>query len=210
MRCDTLNTLQAEHQCLLGQAEQIEQQLDWIRGGCDPDYVLLNDRIRFLKEHYIEVHGPKDKALVQELLGDSGNLGAIMIPFLNAHSAAFLKSIDELEVDLQAVLCERMVSRASLLQRGDRALHHLREQVATEEAGPFPWARRSLQARDSSDEARANGSVPRARLRADCSKVGRLFPSLVSRTSPETKSMEVVWEPYGFPRSVDTDQYGGH
>ena len=96
MISDTLNTLQTEHQCLLGQAEQIEEQLDLIRGGYDPDYVLLNNRIHFLKGHYIEVHGPKDKALFQELLGGSGNLGAIMSPFLNLHCAAFLNDLDEL------------------------------------------------------------------------------------------------------------------
>lgn len=210
MRSDILNTLQAEHQCLLGQAEQIEEQLDWIRGGYDPDYVLLNDRIRFLKEHYTEVHGPKDKALVQALLGDAGNLGAIMTPFLNAHSADFLKNMDELESDLQAVLCERLVSRGGLLQRGDRALHHLREQIATEEAGPFPWARRSLRTPDRVDDAPAKGSVLRDGVYADCSNVGVLFPRLASNTSPETNSMETVWEPYGFPRPFDTDQYGGH
>lgn len=184
MRFDTLNTLRAEHQCLLGQAGQIEDHLDWIRDGCDPDFVLLNDRIRFLKEHYIEVHAPKDKALVQALLDRSGNLGAIMTPFLNAHSTAFLKNMDELEADLQAVLCERMVSRDGLLHRGDRALHHLREQIATEEAGPFPWARRSLPAPDRANDARINGPVPRDRLHTDCSKVGRLFPRLASETSP--------------------------
>lgn len=210
MKSDILNTLQTEHQCLLGQAEYIEKQLDWIRGGYDPDYVLLNDRIHFLREHYIEVHGPKDKALVQELLGGSGNLGAIMTPFLNAHSMALLKNLDELEADLQAVLCERMVSRDGLLRRGDRALYHLREQIATEEAGPFPWARRSLQAQDRTDGARAKESVPWDRLGADCSKVGMLFPRLARRTSLETNSMEMVWEPYGVLRSFDTDRYGGH
>lgn len=210
MKSDILNTLQTEHQCLLGQAEQIEEQLDRIRGGYDPDYVLLNDRIRFLKEHYIEVHGPKDKALVQALLGGSGNLGAVMTPFLNAHSVAFVENLDELEADLQAVLCERMVSRDGLLRRGDRTLHHLREQIATEEAGPFLWARRTLQAQDWMAGARAEGSVPRDRWRADCSKVGTLFPRLARRTSPETNSMEVVSEPYGVLRSFDTDRYGGH
>lgn len=184
MTFDTLNTLRVEHRCLLGQAGQIEDQLDWVRGGCDPDFVLLNDRIRFLKELYIEVHAPKDRALVQALLDRSGNLGAIMTPFLNAHSTAFLKNMDELEADLQAVLCERMVSRDGLLHRGDRALHHLREQIATEEAGPFPWARRSLQAPDRVDDARAKESVPRGRWHADCSKVGMLFPRLASETSP--------------------------
>jgi hemerythrin-like domain-containing protein len=210
MISDTLNNLQTEHQCLLGQAEQIEEQLDLIRGGYDPDYVLLNNRIHFLKGHYIEVHGPKDKALFQELLGGSGNLGAIMAPFLNLHSAAFLNDLDELEADLQAVLCERMVSRGDLLRRGDRALHHLREQIATEEAGPFPWARRSLRGQNSMKAARAKESVPRDRLHADCSKVAMLFPRLARRPAPETTSMEAAWEPYRVLCSFDMDQYGGH
>ncbi len=172
MKSDILNTLQTEHQCLLDQAAQIQEQLDWIRDGYDPDYVLLNDRIRFLTEHYIEVHAPKDEALVQELLGGSGNLGAVMTPFLNAHAVAFLENLDELEADLQAVLCERMVSRDGLLRRGDRALHHIREQIATEEAGPFPWARSSLQTRDWINVAWAKGPVPHHYYRGGISSPG--------------------------------------
>lgn len=210
MNPDTLNTLQTEHQCLLGQAEQIEEQLDRIRSGYDTDYVLLHDRIHFLKEHYIGVHCPKDKALVQKLLSDAGNLGAIMTPFLNAHAAAFLSSVDAMEADLQAVLSEQMVSREDLLQCGDRALHHLREQIATEETGPFPWARRRLEAQDWMDIARENGTVSRDRQEADCSEVGVLFPGLANRLSSETVSMKDAGDRCGILWFTHKDQDEGH
>lgn len=208
MKSDILNTLQTEHQCLVGQAAQIEEQLDWIRHGGDPDYALLSDRIQFLKDHYIDIHRPKENAVVQKLISQAGNLGAVMAPFLNTHAAAFLKNLEGLEANLQAVLCERMVSRDDLLRRGDKALYHLREQVTTEEAGPFPWARRRLKARDWKDVARAKESIPWNRQGADCSKAGALFPRLARKTSPGTTSMEATREPcavLGF-----TEQEGGY
>jgi len=210
MNPETLNTLQTEHRCLLGQAEEIGAQLERIRNGCDPEYALLNDRVRFLKEHYIEVHCPKDKALIQKLLGDTGNLGAIMTPFLNAHETNFLKALGELEADLQAVLGEHIVLREDLLQHGDTALYHLREQIVTEETGPLPWARRRLAAQDWLDIGRANGTATRHRQEVDCSKVGILFPDVTRQVSPEIASREAARDPHEILSFPHKDQHEGH
>ncbi|HSH41452.1 MAG TPA: hypothetical protein VK973_04930 [Arenicellales bacterium] len=187
MNLETLNTLQTEHRCLLGQAAQIGEQLEMIRRGCDPDYSLLHERVEFLKGHYIEVHCPKDKVMIEKLVGDSGNLGAVMAPFLNAHESAFLANMREFAAGLKAVLTERMISRDHLLRYGDAALYHLREQVATEEAGPLPWARQRLRRRDWKDVAAANGSAQQSQV-ADCASIGYLFPHLDRQAASAARS----------------------
>lgn len=196
MNLETLNTLQTEHRCLLGQAAQIEEQLDWIRRARDPDYGLLNDRVEFLKEHYIEVHCPKDKVMMEKLVGGSGNLGAVMAPFLIAHETAFLANMKELAAGLKAVLTEQMVHRADLLRYGDAALYHLREQIATEEAGPLPWARRRLRRRDWNEVAAAHGTAQRWQG-ADCTNIGHLFPRLERQASPPSSAAASSWERRG-------------
>lgn len=182
MKPAALNDLQNEHQCLLGQAEQIEHQLDRIREGARPDYALLTDRVRFLKDHYVGVHGPKDDVLVGKLVEGSDSVSGILTPFLNAHASAFLEHLDTLETDLQAVLCERLVPRALLLYHGDNALRHLRQQIATEESATFPWARKRLAERDWRQIGRSIRAVSRGSSGDDCAAAAELFPG--SRQAP--------------------------
>lgn len=91
MGTNALNGLVIEHQCLLSQAREIGDQIGQVRAGSNTDYLLLADRVRFLKRQYIQVHHPKDDAVIQKLVGDDDCLDAVMSPFLNAHAAAFLR-----------------------------------------------------------------------------------------------------------------------
>lgn len=175
MKRVVLSHLQSEHRCLLGHAERIQHQLNQIREGSVPDYVLLADRVRFLKDHYASVHAPKDGELVARLAKGSGNLENILTPFLNAHGWAFLEHLEAFEAGLQAVLCEHPVARERLLHHGNAALRHLREQIATEESATFPWARSRLEESDWVDIA-ASGRRPSAGLAgAGCEAVEAPF-----------------------------------
>lgn len=141
----TLEHLSAEHRCLMTVAEEIERQLTELRAEAHTDFASLHERVVFLREHFVNAHLPKDRAVVAELvkhLADEAR--RVLSTFLNSDGIELMEHIEAFEENLKGVVCERMVARDELLRRGEATVHSLRAQIRLEESATLPWARTQL------------------------------------------------------------------
>lgn len=132
--------LKTEHHCLLILAGRIEQQLREAQDGSGAHFSRLLTQVEELRHQFVNAHLPKEQLVVERLVRDTGDGNRLMSDFLNGQSVLFLQHLEALKQDLEAVLLDQPVSLQAIVESGNRAIDHLRSQIALEEKATLPWA----------------------------------------------------------------------
>lgn len=149
--------IKSEHHCLLMLADRIEQQLKKTRKGSDGHFARLLTQVQELRHQFVNAHLPKEHLLVERLTRNAGHASVLMGDFLNGQSVLFLQYLEQLERDLKAILMDQLVAREAVVERGYRAIEHLRSQIVLEEEATLPWAVQRMDADDWRDIDRLTG-----------------------------------------------------
>ena len=144
---DTIATWQTEHLNFARLLDLLEEQLDELHTGTDPNYELMLD-IMFYMTHYPDLlHHPREDVALEIVRKRQPGTGPLVDELMRQH--AYIKQCgEELVADVDSIVNGSILSREQVEMPGRKYIEHFRKHMESEENEVLPLFAKHLHASD--------------------------------------------------------------
>ncbi|QJR14221.1 hemerythrin domain-containing protein [Usitatibacter palustris] len=144
---DPIASWHAEHVYFNHLLDLLEKQVERFHSGQRPDYELMLDIIRYLREYSDQFHHPREEVAFDLLAARCNDLAPLLDRLTQEHRVIAIAG-ERLEALLQAALDDALFGRAELEAAAATYLVYYRHHIAREEGGVLARAKEALTPED--------------------------------------------------------------
>ena len=137
---DLLDDLRADHRNMSAMLDLLDQQIEHIRDGEQPDYELVHDIMRYMTVYSDAVHHPKEDLLYGAIKSENPEM-ANGLERVEPEHQELARLGEALRNDIEAVASGAAVTRERLVEDTSNYVTMLRKHMAWEEEDLFRRAR---------------------------------------------------------------------